>query len=156
MQLDAVWRYARLSVDKIKEPNTGNLNRNGDGLERSRRREMSVKLLTGVSDSGGERTVHGHTARTRYLRDHGVAVIVLHDDVIVDVSLELEERHRGSNHVHRVLSRSESSIVRRSRWRSERAQISNGCRYWIIEINTCRVGITPVLTDQRSTPQVGL
>src|SRR5207302_835707 len=63
VKLNAVGRHSRLSVDKVKESNTRDLHRHTDGSKRSGRSETSVKLLSGVGDAGGERTIHCHATR---------------------------------------------------------------------------------------------
>src|SRR5438128_2738023 len=40
VKLNAVGRHARLSMDKVKECNTGDLNRNADGLKEAGGREV--------------------------------------------------------------------------------------------------------------------
>ena len=113
MKLNAVGRHSRLSVDKVKESNTRDLHRHTDGSKRSGRSETSVKLLSGVGDAGGERTIHCHATRTRYFGDHCRAVFILHDDVIVDVTLELEHSQGRPDHVDSVFSRRKPRIVGR-------------------------------------------
>src|ERR1043166_6023479 len=96
-------------MEKVKETNAGNLDRHGHGLKESGGRKVSVELLSGVGYSCLERTPDGAT-RTRNLSDHGGAVLILHDDMVVDVVLQFIEGHRGPDHIDRILRRAKASV----------------------------------------------
>src|SRR6266481_6828642 len=128
MQFDSIRSHASLSVNKIKETDAGDLHRDGHGLEESVGRKASIKLLPRISNTGRKRTASRHTTGTGYFRHHRIAVLVLHDDVIIDVVFELKQGLGCPNHINRILCRSKPGIVRRRRGRRQAPEIRDRCR----------------------------
>src|SRR6266850_1057785 len=104
MQFDPVRRDACLSVNKVKEANAGNANRDADRLEEGRRGQASFELRPGVGNSRRKRTRSRHAAGTRNLGYQSGAVRVLQDYVVVDIILQLVQGQRSCNLIDRVFS----------------------------------------------------
>ena len=120
MELDDVWRRAVLTMRKVKETYARNLDGDIGCLEGCRCGEAPIKFRSSIGDLRRKKTTGSDAAGKWYFGDHGMALVVLENQVVVGIALcssfQLVVCQSRIQHENRFLCGSEASSRRYRIW----------------------------------------